>query len=666
MPNRPNKNYGAILNEVDEDEALNERLLKSHEEPRRASNTSNRSQFERQLSRYKSDSFLNYDNYNDGIVRKDFFNQSITLLDRDITEEDDASSTASAAAHDDFTQTSSEIILSQSLCNCSYIVEPVAFIQNLAASIMGISLGQFIYNRILTRLVNQAIDGKNSTNMTEIVTASFAYLTNLTTTTKASNHSDSCTHVLPPSNSSGSILLHSAIRFVQKAEFTGRFLPSPLISEIAFSHQRNSFDMLYDQASQQLTPDEFDAVRTQAQSQTAHLYFISSLYLGIPVIIMTNILGVNCTALGRKTLMLIFLFAMTVKSFLILCQCLYPEWPDWLFYLGAFIEGLSGSTGVFYLSLYCYISDFTSPSSRSYRITFLNNLNSVASLCVTFACGYVIKYYGYFYLFLTSSVLMALALVYTIFLIPEPLVELRDKSILQRLRTCSIKRAVNCFKVYFSKENERCARENKRDALTDAEDHENQSLLPSNPENQRLSKQTFVLLLIVFANFIYNFGTVGIGSIFGLFIMNTPFCFDSVQISNYTVFATLVSLFMSLMVSKFLKINDVLICILSVASYFGSVFCYIYGTTPHYIYLGAVIGSISGLEYGYVRSIVSKSVEKHEVADALSLILIVDTCIAVVSNVLFPILYSSIVSNGIGILLAFSNGFILMAMIFHM
>lgn len=190
-----------------------------------------------------------------------------------------------------------------------------------------------------------------------------------------------------------------------------------------------------------------DRIRTQAQSETAHLYFMSALFSGIPVIIMTNLLGVNCSALGRKTLMLIYLAAMTIKFLLILLQCVYIDWPDWVFYLGAFIEGISGSTGVFYLSLYCYIADFTSPGSRSYRITFLNSLNSVANLCVTFAAGFVIKWYGYFYLFLVSVVLIATSLVYTIFLIPEPLVEIRDKSILDRLKLCSLNRIAKCLTV---------------------------------------------------------------------------------------------------------------------------------------------------------------------------------------------------------------------------
>jgi MFS family permease len=332
-----------------------------------------------------------------------------------------------------------------------------------------------------------------------------------------------------------------------------------------------------------LTPNDMDRIRLQAQSDTANLYFISSFFSGIPVIIMTNILGVNCSTLGRKTLMLIYLFAMTLKFTLILFQCIYPDLPDWLFYAGAFIEGISGSSGVFYLSLYCFIADLTTASSRSYRITFLNNLNSIASLCVTFICGYVITYYGYFYLFLTSLFLIFVALVYTIFLIPEPLIELRHKSFVERLSNCSLKRTFNSFKVYFK---ERVKVEDRA-----AENEEQSALLLSNSSGgggvgrTQPPKQTFVLLLIVFANFVYCFAASGIGSIFTLFIMNAPFCFNAVQISQFSVFATIVSLSVSFFVSKFVRVNDLLICLVSVASYFAALLCYIYGNTIFHVYL---------------------------------------------------------------------------------
>lgn len=189
-----------------------------------------------------------------------------------------------------------------------------------------------------------------------------------------------------------------------------------------------------------------------------------------------------------------------------------------------------------------------------------------------------------------------------------------------------------------------------------------------NNNNDRINnqKQTFSLLLLVVANLIYVFATMGLGSIFTLFIMNAPFCFDSIQISNFSVFSTILSLFVSLLISKFIRVNDIIICILSTISQFASVFCYIYAKDPYYIFLGSAIASPAGLEYGYVRSIVSKSVARHEVADALSLILIVDTIVGVAASVIFQVLYASVVSTGLTSLFAFSNGFVLMAVICHM
>ena len=228
-------------------------------------------------------------------------------------------------------------------------------------------------------------------------------------------------------------------------------------------------------------------------------------------------------------------------------------------------------------------------------------------------------------------------------------------------------------KVYFEREREKSRNERATTSQQDQNEiesnaSENDRLLEkkSPTTEPTIRKQTFVLLLIVFANFVFVFGTVGIGSIFTLFIMNAPFCFDPIEISNFSVFSTIISLLVSLFISKFVRVNDLLICILSTASYFGAVFCYIFGSSTRDIYLASVIGSPAGLEYGYVRSIVSKSVERDEVADALSLILIVDTIIGVTASIVFQILYSQIVSKGITILFSFSNGFVLIALICHM
>lgn len=246
-----------------------------------------------------------------------------------------------AEREDETFQTSTKIIIASTCCKSSYIIEPVAFIQNLAASIMNFSLGLFIYNRIFTRLLEQQ-NHSNTTNGTN-----FSFL-----------------------NSSPNLNSFMAIRLSNS--------DSPLLySYTNFS----SNDCVNDNSSMKnvsnlfssmrLTPSDIDAIRTRAQEETSTLYFYCSLISALPVLVMSNILGVNCSNLGRKTLVVIYLFAITCRYVLVLVQCLYPELPDYLFYVGAGIEGLGGGSGCFYLALYCFISDLASESSRSFRITFV-------------------------------------------------------------------------------------------------------------------------------------------------------------------------------------------------------------------------------------------------------------------------------------------------------
>ena len=510
-------------------------------------------------------------------------------------------------------RSSIDMVLDQALFKCSYIIEPVAFIQNLAASIMGISVSQFIYNRIYDRLLSQATH-----NSTVPLGSSLFQSYNSCVT----------------SNSSGNVSLLNNY-----------------INTFDFSSIRSSPQFSYHSSGLSISPADLDIIRNKAQAETANLYYLCSLYSGIPVILMTLLLGANCSVLGRKTLIVFYLLSLSTRYIIFLLQCLFPLWPDWLFYLGAFIEGISGSYGVFLLSLYCYLSDLTPIESRAYRITLLNSMNSIASLCVTYLCGYVIKYYGYFYLFLSSVILLLIALVYTICLVPETLIELNDKSMIKRFKYVSISRSINCFKVFFVPTTE-----------------ERSPLLGNSEQKQKKvsTKQTLALILVVLANFVYCFGINGIYSVFTLFIMNAPFCFGPIEISQYSVFSTVVSLVVSLLVSRFLKINEVLICALSVASCFISVFCFIYGNSEFYIYLASVISSINTLSFSYVRSIVSKSVDKSKVSDAFSSILIVDTSVGVLSSIIYPILYAKFVSTGLGLFFAFSGGFVLIALVINM
>lgn len=513
--------------------------------------------------------------------------------------------------------------LKQQTCfKCKYIIEPVVFLQSIASSLIGIAFNQFIYNRILERI-------------TDSDTTPFDNVTNLT--------------------------LFSRLRDSD--------LPDGQANEIV-CNANTSF-------TNGTSP--YDNIRIQAQQQTAALLFLCAIFGGIPCIISTNILGVNCSKLGRKTLLLITLFAMNVRNIIYIFQALYPDLPDYLFYITSLLDGISGSNGVFYLALHCYVSDTTSSESRSYRITLVNYMSSITGLFVTFGCGYMITYLGYVYVFAIAFVFHLLSFVYTVFCVPEPIVTLRDKSFVSRVASCSLKSITNCFKVYMRKSHPVIVNKmSKNDASeTDAllggghvpegDDDEVRCVKPaeSTAQNVHQVRQRAVLILVVVANMIYCFAANGIGSIFSLYVMNAPFCWDPIEISAFSLYNTVLNLFLSLLISKFCRVHDILICISSAFTNLVSLVVYGYAKTSVMVYAAAGISAIAGLEFSYARSIVSKLVTKYEISDAFTLISVVDTTTAVMANILVPYIYGKMVSDLVSFIFFWLAGIILVTISLH-
>lgn len=445
-------------------------------------------------------------------------------------------------------------IINQTCCKCSYIIEPLLLIHSLAACIIGAAYGQFIYARIFNRIIND-----ETTNMI-----------NVNNESKIIN--------------STKFQLEDSILSIPL--FTSSSYPSSLSNSFTIFQSftdNNTTNLCNTVTNSSIAPSDLDYLRVKAQQKTANLLFICSLCGGIPCIIATNILGANCNKLGRKFLILLTSICTTFRVFVYFILSVYPSLPDYLFYICSLLDGLVGSGGTYSLALYCYITDITSDNDRSYRLTFINYIGSLANLLISLACGYIIKYFGFIYLFLSSFLLYLFACFYIIFFIPETLAELKTKTFLQRIKSCSLKHIKNSFLVFLRKNHPIRKNEAKRRS-----DEASRPLLSDNDANKKSDdiRQRLVMILVVTANLIYNGGAGGIGAIFTLYLLNTPFCWDSIHLSVYSVYATIVGFSTALIVSKFIKINDILICIASSISYFASLFVYAFASQTRDIYIG--------------------------------------------------------------------------------
>lgn len=82
-----------------------------------------------------------------------------------------------------------------------------------------------------------------------------------------------------------------------------------------------------------------------AQQRSAHLFFRTNLSSSCPVIIMTYILGLYTSKLGKRCVLLLPMIGGA-------CQCsiwliiIYFHLSEYWWYIAAFIAGLSGSSGV--------------------------------------------------------------------------------------------------------------------------------------------------------------------------------------------------------------------------------------------------------------------------------------------------------------------------------
>ena len=199
-----------------------------------------------------------------------------------------------------------------------YILEPLIFVQESAKNIVNACLNQFIYKRFLNRLLKSTEHPVNHYSNGYFDTYDAFHITITSSFGEIASKSTNCPGTSNSTNSSG--LFHPADS-----------------SELFF-----------------LTDD----AANKAQEMTSSLNFTCSLFSSISLVLMTMLFSINCSRLGRKTLIVNYVFMNTLRYSLIFCQCLFPDWPDWVFYVSSFLDGLSSSMVTFHMGKPLYMEHF--------------------------------------------------------------------------------------------------------------------------------------------------------------------------------------------------------------------------------------------------------------------------------------------------------------------
>jgi hypothetical protein len=133
-----------------------------------------------------------------------------------------------------------------------------------------------------------------------------------------------------------------------------------------------------------------------------------------------------------------------------------------------------------------------------------------------------------------------------------------------------------------------------------------------------------------------------------LYLLNTPFCWTSKQIGNYTATALISFGVLSVLGMKILtKLGacDIMICIISHVFFCITAFWIGFAQHDWQMYAGLLLTSFSGYQNLLTLSMISKWLEAHERTDAFTLATEINTIMKVLGYCFFNWVYARTVIN---------------------
>ena len=269
-----------------------------------------------------------------------------------------------------------------------------------------------------------------------------------------------------------------------------------------FSHKYNwtkQNDVDYCGNSSQTNSSDAE-LENKVQSQT-NKYFMYMMFISsFTAILPTLFLGALTDKFGRKFVFYVSFLGMLGSELLTVIVFQYDLTPDLLF-ISSFMQGLSGSYGLFLAAAFGMVADITSPGKqRAFRVTVIEAVIAVASSVGSATSGIWVKEMGYVWPMAFSMGEVVLAALFVLFLIPETLLE-------RHHHPFSGKTIIKCFEFYV------------RDT----------------PNKRRFK---LIISLVCFLTILGSF--IGESNFVLLFLLHRPFCWPKVQITIFEGLLTLV------------------------------------------------------------------------------------------------------------------------------
>ena len=295
--------------------------------------------------------------------------------------------------------------------------------------------------------------------------------------------------------------------------------------------------------------DPIYEIQQKIQSQTSDFVMILMLISSLPNVIVLPVFMFLSDRFGRKPILLFNLSCMLIGYIELLVFVQLDESLE-MMYISAATFGLFGTQTLLSTSL-AYLADCSDRVDRSFKMIIFEVCTSIASILSNISTGFLIKYVDIIFPFLSFVVCTSVALLYTLFLLPE---SLRKTHHVKQERSWGnfIAPYKASIAVFFK----------------------------DNGTNRRWKIQ-----LTAAVNAVVTGNHVGLLILLPLYLLNSPICFDSLSIAIVIVEIYFFRTIGSLIIPKVFKnlLSDTSLIIVSLIS--DMIFLAIIGFLPYAVWI---------------------------------------------------------------------------------
>lgn len=400
-----------------------------------------------------------------------------------------------------------------------------------------------------------------------------------------------------------------------------------------YSNSSNLFDILTridneTNACVQTNISSASDAQLWAQQRSAHLFFRTNLASSCPVIIMTYILGLYTSKLGKRFVLLLPMIGGG-SQVAIWLAIIYFYLSEFWWYIAAFITGLSGSTGLLGLALNLIITENTTESERSSRFVRLNAMQTALSAITTLGIGYYIVWRGFNDLYWTALALQILSMIIVIIFFKSvddnnylneqtPLLSSTTTTTNNEFQEISTNKCSQFFEV-----------------------------ITVFRFNRRSKEKSLSLYLTLFSNIFYMLAITCYAPYLWI-LLSTPFCWTSKDVGYYSAIGAISSAILSLLgmqILTFAGANDAIICVISHIFFCTSCMWIAFAQHSWQLYAGLSISAFAGYQGALTTSMMSKWLETYERNHAFTFLTEMNTIISTVGNSVFNWIYAETVAH---------------------